>query len=186
MESKVPFVACDNPVASQLTIHILAAVGEDEVKRISARTKAALSIYKTDKRISKSTRLKYSGDVPLDVVAATAGKLGASLPACRNLTPAAMAKGRRLATEKRKGIAAEKAREVLEQVDVVALRQSGMTLRAIADELNTRELVTGRGLPFTDVAVLRLLNRASVEPVKPIAKVARASKTQPNSARDGP
>src|SRR5262245_4791157 len=30
MESKVPFVACDNPHANRLTLHILAAVAEAE------------------------------------------------------------------------------------------------------------------------------------------------------------
>ena len=41
MESGVDFVACDNPHANKLTIHILAAVAEDEARRISERTKAA-------------------------------------------------------------------------------------------------------------------------------------------------
>jgi DNA invertase Pin-like site-specific DNA recombinase len=39
----VPFVACDNPNATPLTIHILSAVAEDEAKRISQRTKDALA-----------------------------------------------------------------------------------------------------------------------------------------------
>jgi DNA invertase Pin-like site-specific DNA recombinase len=42
MESKVDFLCCDMPSATPLTIHILAAVAEDEAKRISQRTKAAL------------------------------------------------------------------------------------------------------------------------------------------------
>lgn len=46
MESSVEFVACDNPHATRLTIHILAAVAEDEARRISERTKAALTAYK--------------------------------------------------------------------------------------------------------------------------------------------
>lgn len=43
MESGVDFVAVDNPHATRLTIHILAAVAEDEARRISERTKAALA-----------------------------------------------------------------------------------------------------------------------------------------------
>ena len=35
MEAGTPFVACDNPHATPLTIHILAAVAEDEAKRIA-------------------------------------------------------------------------------------------------------------------------------------------------------
>src|SRR6266404_9881891 len=42
MDGGVEFVACDQPFASPLTLHILAAVAEDEARRISERTKAAL------------------------------------------------------------------------------------------------------------------------------------------------
>jgi DNA invertase Pin-like site-specific DNA recombinase len=43
MDAGVDFVACDQPYASRLTLHILAAVAEDEARRISERTKAALA-----------------------------------------------------------------------------------------------------------------------------------------------
>ena len=42
MNSKVRFVACDIPMANEFTIHIMAAVAQQEAKRISERTKAAL------------------------------------------------------------------------------------------------------------------------------------------------
>jgi DNA invertase Pin-like site-specific DNA recombinase len=42
MDSGVEFVACDNPHATRLTLHILGAVAEREREMISARTKAAL------------------------------------------------------------------------------------------------------------------------------------------------
>jgi DNA invertase Pin-like site-specific DNA recombinase len=42
MDSGADFVATDNPFATRLTLHILAAVAEHEAAMISARTKAAL------------------------------------------------------------------------------------------------------------------------------------------------
>ena len=46
MESGIDFVACDNPHATRLTIHILAAVAEEEARLTSERTKNALAAYK--------------------------------------------------------------------------------------------------------------------------------------------
>jgi DNA invertase Pin-like site-specific DNA recombinase len=44
MESGVEFVAADMPTVNRLTVHILAAVAEEEARMISARTKAALAV----------------------------------------------------------------------------------------------------------------------------------------------
>ena len=46
MESGVEFVAADMPKVNRLTVHILAAVAEEEARMISARTKAALAAAK--------------------------------------------------------------------------------------------------------------------------------------------
>lgn len=47
MEQQVNFVACDNPNATPLTIHLIVSVAEDELRRISSRTKAALQAAKS-------------------------------------------------------------------------------------------------------------------------------------------
>ena len=46
MDAGVDFHACDLPMASRLTLHILAAVAENEARAISDRTKAALAAKK--------------------------------------------------------------------------------------------------------------------------------------------
>ena len=46
IDSGVEFVAVDNPHATRLTLHILAAVAEHERMMISQRTKAALAAAK--------------------------------------------------------------------------------------------------------------------------------------------
>lgn len=46
MESGVEFIAADMPAVNRLTVHILAAVAEEEARLISARTKAALAAAK--------------------------------------------------------------------------------------------------------------------------------------------
>ena len=46
MESNVDFVAVDMPTADRFMLHVYAAMAEEEGRRISQRTKAALAVAK--------------------------------------------------------------------------------------------------------------------------------------------
>jgi DNA invertase Pin-like site-specific DNA recombinase len=150
MAAGVDFVACDNPSASKLTVHILAAVAEAEAEAAGARTRAALQAYK-----------------------ARGGKLGASLPRCRNLTDAGRAEG------SRRGGEATRAAAVAAVADLVPamarLRAEGLTLQAIADRLNADGHTTRTGARWGAVQVKRALDRAAgVEPRSPDPREGRS------------
>jgi DNA invertase Pin-like site-specific DNA recombinase len=133
MEAGVTFVCVDNPSATPLTIHILAAVAEDEAKRISERTRSALAAYK-----------------------ARGGLLGASRPECRNLTADARERGSKA------GVAAKKQKTATAYDHVrplvMEMRASGLSLQSIADRMNTQGYVTRSGKPWNRVQVMRLAN----------------------------
>jgi len=135
MEAKVDFVAVDNPAANKLTLHILAAVAEAEAEAISARTKAALSAYK-----------------------ARGGRLGASLPQCRNLTHEARQRGAKAAGESVKA-KADDAYTFLYPT-IRQLRTDGLTFQAVADRLNAAGHSTRRGSTWTATAAMRVCRRA--------------------------
>ncbi len=129
MESKVPFVCCDNPQANDLTIHILAAVAEAEAKFISRRTKEGLE------------QTRKLGTL-----------LGGEDPRMRNLTPAARAKG-----QIRGGAAMKrKAKEFREEILPVA-REIGGAPDVVAEELNRRGYRTRRGLAWNANSVRSIL-----------------------------
>lgn len=156
MESKVKFVCCDNPNTTPFTIHIYAAQAEDEVKRISQRTKDALSAYKAGGRVSRRIQAMYPDGVPEEVRAATAGKLGAALIGSY-LTDEGRDKGRARGN-------IEQRREAIAQYsdligDMRRLRAEGKSLSAIAHWLNSEGHTTRGGTAWSKVQVKRVLDR---------------------------
>jgi DNA invertase Pin-like site-specific DNA recombinase len=155
MESGVEFIACDNHHANKLTIHILAAVAEDEAKRISERTKAALAAYKSNLYIIKRIRDMYPGGVPPEVVAARAGKLGSALPDGRRLSPEDAAKGPRAAAARRMARARD---AYIDLAPLVARwKAEGLSLRVIAARLDAAGHTTRGGKAWNPVQVSRML-----------------------------
>jgi DNA invertase Pin-like site-specific DNA recombinase len=127
----VDFVCADMPQANRLTVGILAVVAEDEARRISERTRAALAAAK-----------------------ARGKRLGNPL----NLTHAARRKGSRLAAGARTARADQRAMDLVPVIDEI--RAAGITSqRAIARELEVRKIPTVRGGRWTAVQVKALLDR---------------------------
>jgi DNA invertase Pin-like site-specific DNA recombinase len=132
MESGCEFTAADMPHANRLTVHIMAAIAEDEGRRISQRTKEALAAA------------KIRGTL-----------LGAANPRCRKLDRQASLKGaKRTASIAREANAAA-------SVIVTGLRSADMSLSAIARELGDRGIPSRSGRPWSAVQVSRLLQRAA-------------------------
>jgi DNA invertase Pin-like site-specific DNA recombinase len=128
----VDFVACDNPHANRLTIHILIAVAEDEARRISERTKAALAAF-----------------------LARGGRLGNP----SNLTPQHARKGRKLAWE---AVAHNADLAYKDEYSILTeKRAAGLSLQEIADHLNAEGYVTRSGKPWHRMQVARVLERAA-------------------------
>jgi DNA invertase Pin-like site-specific DNA recombinase len=139
MNSAVDFVACDNPAANRLTLHILAAVAEAEAKAISDRTKAALAAAKArGAQLGSARPGHWEGREEARLAGARAGAKAAGL---------VLAKA-----------AAEAYADLLPIL--TELRDKGLSLQAIADELNGQGHTTRRGKPWNPVQVYRVLERA--------------------------
>jgi DNA invertase Pin-like site-specific DNA recombinase len=81
MDSGVEFVAVDNPHATRLTLHILAAVAEHERMMISQRTKAALAAAKARGKKLGSPKLAVATKLGNQANAAAADRFA------RNVVP---------------------------------------------------------------------------------------------------
>jgi len=137
MESGVEFVACDNPDANPLTIHLLAAMAEHEAVQISNRTKEALRAAKARGVKLGSARLGH-----WEGREHRRGWAKATEAAAKKRSDAARAEYEFLVPTLRK------------------LQSEGQSLRQIAAWLNRRGHTTRRGKAFTGAIVWRVLKRA--------------------------
>lgn len=130
IEAKVDFKAVDMPQVDTFTLHVLAAVAEQEAKAISSRTKAALSAAKA------------RGTV-----------LGAQTGQDR------FGEAGRLKAARHRSEAAQQAYSRLLVQTVKQLKADGHSLRGIAKRLNDLGERTREGAEFTAVHVSRILKR---------------------------
>lgn len=139
MDSGTDFVACDNPHANRLTLHILAAVAENEARAISDRTKAALAAAK-----------------------ARGERLGSARPGHWKGREAARLQGARAGAAVSAKVRGKLARDAYSHLmpEMERLRAEGGSLQAIADELNEQGHTTRRGRPWNPVQVARVMERA--------------------------
>ena len=131
MESGVEFVAADMPKVNRLTVHILAAVAEEEARMISARTKAALAAAKA-RGVRLGNPNLHAGS-PDQARAANAVKTGRAQMRASDVLP------------------------IIEQ----ARRAGATTLQQLADALAARGVPTpsGRGQRWHPGQVARIVGR---------------------------
>lgn len=139
MESSVEFLCCDNPHANRLTIHILAAVAEDEAHRISERTKTALQTAK-----------------------GRGVKLGSNRPGHwkgrEDRRQAGLKSARERSIESRQAAARDRLEFLFPKLR--EMRQDRQSYAAIASELNSQGFTTARGKDWTPTAAMRAVKLA--------------------------
>jgi DNA invertase Pin-like site-specific DNA recombinase len=128
-ESGADFVAADMPTANQLTVGIMAVVAQDEAKRISERTKAAL----------QAAKLR-----------------GAKLGGFRGAMPTV--RMRRLSAEALHARTEARAADLAPIIKELQATGK-TSLRAIAAGLNDQGIPTARGGEWSSVQVMRILER---------------------------
>jgi hypothetical protein len=141
-KSGVDFICCDMPDANKFTIHIMAAMAENEAQMISDRTKAALKSIKdkidcdgfyVTKSGNKIYRLGGDGVFPESAI------------------------NNSIAT--RKKMSDMNLNKKYARPYAVELRRQGMKLQDIADKLNENGYLSASGGKYHKTSVNRLINK---------------------------
>lgn len=144
LESGVDFLACDNPYANRLTIHILSAIAEHERHMISDRTIQALKAAK-----------------------ARGVKLGSARPGHwkgrEELRLKALATARAAATESHRRASVEAYRDIAPRI--LELKAQGFGGDRIAKVLMEEKVPSRRGVNWTGAQVRRIIGRFQENPV---------------------
>ncbi len=153
MDSGAKFVCCDMPQANEFTIHIFAALAQQERKMISERTKAGLAAKR--ERISNGDYMDAKPDASGNIVTMKPDKHGRY----RLGSPEGF-------TVQMRERAAEVNRQKAQENQWVALAKRAIrkelqyspkaSLGQLAEELNAQKLRTPTGKPFTRYAVAYL------------------------------
>jgi DNA invertase Pin-like site-specific DNA recombinase len=135
-ESGLEFICCDNPTCNTRTIHILAAVAQEETQRKAQRTRQVMA------------RLKEQG-VPLGSARPGHWKGREHKRGWKKAVPAA-SKAR-----------SDKARREYQWLlpEIKARRERGDTIDEIARWLNEQGKATSAGKPFTEASLWRIIKR---------------------------
>lgn len=132
MEAGVEFVATDMPTATRFTLHIYAAIAEEEARMIRDRTKAALAVRK-----------------------ARGIKLGAANPKIAAALEGKRKQGNENSRRSKERMFRTRYLSIMPLIR--ALRERGETCRQVAETLNKQGFTTLKGTPFTHVQVSRVL-----------------------------
>lgn len=145
LEAGTDFIACDNPKANRLTLHILAAVAEAELAAISDRTKAALAAYKR-----RGNKLGAARDDYMEK--AWKGDEAARLKSLGKATKVAAKANKQLANDAYGDLAD----------NLRTWKKEGKSLRDMAALLTELHHTTRRGKPWNAMQVSRVLVRLGI------------------------
>lgn len=154
-DAGVKFIAADMPDANEMTVQIMAVMAQAERKAISKRTKEALAV-------AKVRAAANGGGVKAD---GTPWRNGAKLGNPMGAKAFGAYRGNGAAVSAIKAKAKAFAADVMPVIE--AIRAEGHTsLRAVANELNVRQIMTARGGKWGPSGVRDLIARGHPDSAK--------------------